>query len=119
MNNRWLHNPIAHADAQERLYDQMERYEGLRPTLAEAPWQGTAQVGDPFVVKACDRPEYQRIGEFRGFNCGFVVLRFGPLAIQTFPACDVAPASATRAEALAADQGRSQSSCVNPRKQTV
>lgn len=91
MNNRYLTDPIGHAEAEHRLYDTLEWMESVQPEAAEAALAASAKPGDRFIVKAADRPEYRRVGEYRGLSCGFVVLRWPNGVIQTFRACDVAP----------------------------
>ncbi len=111
MNNRWIHDPIGHAEAEERLYDQMEAHESYRPDRLEAPWLDTAKPGDLFLVKACDRPGSGEVLPLIGFSCGFVCLKWG-MGNVSFPVCDVAPVQAPRSipstAALAAGQGHVQ-----------
>jgi hypothetical protein len=54
------------------------------------PERGIAKEGDLFRVKACDRPEYGRVGSYVGMSSGLVVLAFGSAWVSFYPE-DVEP----------------------------
>jgi hypothetical protein len=69
------------------------------------PGYAGAKEGDPFLVTACDRPQYGQVGTYVGMSSGLVVLMFGRAWISFYPS-DVAPVPQACDAALAAGQGR-------------
>lgn len=116
MNNRWIHDPIGHAEAQDALYETQDWMESFQPDRVEAPWIASAKPGDLFLVKACDRVQSGEVLPLIGFSCGFVCLKWG-MGNVSFPVCDVTPVHAPRSipstAALAAGQGHVQRATVD------
>ena len=79
MNNLWLHNPLQHAEAQERLHNAQDRH-GYVP----------APRGQLYRVSRPDHDYVGWQGELVGFGSGFAWLRIGT-ALQSFRQEDVSP----------------------------
>lgn len=52
--------------------------------LPEPGWP-EAKEGDPFLVKACDRPQSGQLGEYCGMSSGLVILRFDHAWVSFYP----------------------------------
>lgn len=90
MSNRWIHDPIGYADAQDRMYDALERRESAPLSDAAATLRATAKVGDRFMVGRLDHDRFGYEGTYVGVQSGFVWLKVGT-AVMSFRAEDVKP----------------------------